>query len=171
MWCYWIIIESQTSPRQKQRLCFSGETGKQVFTLCSGISIISSTETRKAYCKPYCRQSHCWAVEMVLFNWFWSHQFSSVTQSYLTLCNPMDCSTPGFSVHHQLPELTQTHIHRVNDAIQPSHPLLSLSPPTFNLSQHQDLFQWVSSSYEVDRVLEFQLQHQSFQWTFKTDFL
>ena len=69
-----------------------------------------------------------------------SVQFSSVTQSCPTLCNPMDCSTPGFPVHDQLPELTQTHVHQVSDAIQPSHPLLSPSPPTFSLSQHQGLF-------------------------------
>ena len=69
-----------------------------------------------------------------------SVQFSSVPQSCLTLCNPMDCSTPGFPVHPQLPELTQTHVHRVSDAIQPSHPLSSPSPPAFNLSQHQGLF-------------------------------
>ena len=67
-------------------------------------------------------------------------QFSSVAQSCPTLCDPMNCSTPGFLVHHQLPELTQTHVHQVSDAIQPSHPLASSSPPTFNLSQHQDLF-------------------------------
>ena len=100
-----------------------------------------------------------------------SVQFSSVTQSCLTLCDPMDCSTPGFPVHHQLPELAQTHIHWVSDAIQPSHPLLSPSPPAFNLSQHQGLFQWVSSSHQVAKILEFQLQHQSFQWIFRTDFL
>ena len=76
----------------------------------------------------------------------------------------MDCSTPGFPVHHQLPELTQTHVHWVGDAIQPSHPLSSPSPPTFNLSQHQDLFQWVTSLHQVAKVLEFQLQHQSLQW-------
>ena len=69
------------------------------------------------------------------------HQFSSVTQSCPTLCDPMDCSMPGFPVHHQLPEITQTHVHRISDAIQPSHPLLSSSPPAFNLSQHQHLFQ------------------------------
>ena len=83
----------------------------------------------------------------------------------------MGCSTPGFPVHHQLPELTQTHVHWVGDAIQSSHPLSSPSPPAFNLSQHQGLFQWVSSSHEVAKVLEFQLQYQSFQWTFRTDFL
>ena len=81
-------------------------------------------------------------------------QFSSVAQSCPTLCDPMDWSTPGFPAHHQLPELAQTHVHRVSDAIQPSHPLSSLSPPAFNFSQHQDLFQWVSSSHQVAKVLE-----------------
>ena len=95
----------------------------------------------------------------------------SVTQSCATLCDPMNCSTPGLPVHHQLPEFTQTHIYRVGDAIQPSHPLSSPSPPASNLSQHQGLFQWVSSSHEVAKVLEFQLQHQSFQWTPRTDLL
>ena len=88
-----------------------------------------------------------------------SSHISSVTQSCLTLCNPMNCSTPGLSVHHQFPEPTQTHVHWVSDAIQPSHPLLSPSPSTFNLSQHQGLFKWVSSSHQVAKVLEFQLQH------------
>ena len=88
----------------------------------------------------------------------------SVAQSRLTLCDPMDRSTPGFRVHHQLPEFTQTHVHWVGDAIQPSHPLWSPSLPAFNLSQHQGLFQWVSSSHQVAKILEFQLQHQSFQW-------
>ena len=90
-------------------------------------------------------------------------QFSSVAQLCLTLCDPMDCSTPGLPVHHQLPEPTQTHVHRVIDAIQPSHPLSSPSPPAFNLSHHQDLFQRVSSSHQVAKILELQLQHQSFQ--------
>ena len=98
-------------------------------------------------------------------------QFSSVAQSCLTLCNPMDHSTPGLPVHHQLLEFTQTHVHWVGDALQPSHPLLSPSPPAFNLSQHHDLFKWVSSLHQVAKVLEFRLQHQSFQWTFRTDFL
>ena len=86
------------------------------------------------------------------------------------LCDPMDCGTPGLPVHHQLPESTQTHVHWVGDAIEPSHPL-SPSPPALNLSQHQSLFKWVSSSYQVAKVLEFQLQHQSFQWIIRTDFL
>ena len=86
-----------------------------------------------------------------------THQFSSVTQSCPTLCDPMNCSTPGFPVHHQLPESTQTHAHQVGDAIQPSHPLSSPSPPAPNPYQHQSLFQWVNSSHEVTKVLEFQL--------------
>ena len=99
-----------------------------------------------------------------------SVQFSSVTQSCPTRCDPMNHSTPGLPVHHQLPESTQTHVH-VGDAIQPSHPLSSPSPPALNLSQHQALFQWVSSLHQVAKVLEFQLQHQSFQWTPRTDLL
>ena len=98
-------------------------------------------------------------------------QFSSVAQSCPTLCDPMDCSTPGLPVHHQLLEFTETHVHWVSDAIQPFHPLLSPFPPTFNLSQYQGLFKWVSTSHQVAKVLKFQLQHQSFQWIFRTDFL
>ena len=100
-----------------------------------------------------------------------SVQFSSVAQSFPTLCDPMNRSTPGLPVHHQLLEFTQTHGHRVGDAIQPSHPLSCPSPPAPNPSQHQDLFQWVSSSHQVAKVLEFQLQHQFFQWTPRTDLL
>ena len=97
-------------------------------------------------------------------------QFSLVTQSCPTPCEPMDCSMPGFPVHHQLLETVQTHVHWVGDAIQPSQPLLSPSP-TFNLSEHQGLFQWISYLHQVAKVLEFQLQHQCFQWIFRTDFL
>ena len=115
-----------------------------------------------------------------LFSGTWSHfsqvtcvsrsvQFSSVAQSCPTLCDPMNRSTPGLPVHHQLPEFTQTHVHRVGNAIQLSHPLSSPSPPAPNLSQHQGLFQWVSPSHEVAKILEFQLQHESFQWTPRTD--
>ena len=147
-------------------------------------------------------------------------QFSSVVQSCLKLCDPMDCSTSAFPIHRQLPELTQTHVHQVSDAVQPSHPLSSPSLPAFYLSQHQGLFKWLSScacfgstytkigtiqrlawplrkddtqiheafhikkkknknknkkkpssSHQAAKVLEFQLQHQSFQWIFRTDFL
>ena len=93
--------------------------------------------------------------------------FSSMAQSCLTLCDPMDCSMPGFPVYHQLLELAQTHVHRVGDAIQPSHPLSSPSPPAFYLSQHQGLFQRVSSLHQMVKVLELQLK----QWIFRTDFL
>ena len=96
-------------------------------------------------------------------------QIRSVTQSCPTLCDPMNRSTPGLPVHHQLLEFTQTHVHWVSNAIQPSHPLLSPSPPALNLSQHQIFFKWISSLHQVAKVLEFQLQHQSFQWTPRTD--
>ena len=101
-------------------------------------------------------------------------QSSSVAQSSPTLCDPMNCSTLGLPVHHQLLEFTQTHVHRVGDAIQPSHPLSLPSPPAFNFSQHQGLLKWVSSSHQVHqvtKVLEFQLQHQSLQWTHRADLL
>ena len=109
-------------------------------------------------------QTYCLVLQL-------SVQFSSVIQSCPALCDPMDCSTPGLPVHHQLPELAQTHVYRVGDVIQPSHPLSSPSPPVFILSQHRGLFKWVSSSHQVAKVLELQLQHQSFQWIFRTDFL
>ena len=96
------------------------------------------------------------------------YQYSSVAQSCQTLCDPMNHRTPGLPVHHKLPEFTQTHAHWVSDAIQPSHPLSSPSPPAPNPPQHQGLFQWVNSSHEVAKVLELQLQHQSFQWTPRT---
>ena len=83
----------------------------------------------------------------------------------------MDHSMPGLPVHHQLLEFTQTHLHWFGDSIQPSHPLSSPSPPTFNLSQHHSLFKWVSSSNQVAKLLDFQLQHQSFQWTLMTHLL
>ena len=93
-----------------------------------------------------------------MLNHFSSVQFSSVAQSCLTLYGPMNCSTPGLPVHHQLQEFTQIHVHRVSDAIQPSHPLSFPSPPAFNLSQHNGLFKQVSSSHQVAKVLEFRLQ-------------
>ena len=102
---------------------------------------------------------HSWSLSLV---WFSRSVVSNALQ-------PMDCIIPGFPVHNQRPELAQTQVHWVGDASQPSHPLSSPSPPAFNLSQHQGLFQWVSSSQQVAKVLEFQLQHQSFQWIFRTD--
>ena len=109
---------------------------------------------RNASCWLLCLKNSSWSYTQYALH---SVQFSSVAQSCLTLCNPINCSTPGLPVHHQLPELTQTQVHWVSDAIQPSHPLLSPSPPDPNPSQHQSLFQWVNSSHEVAKVLEFQL--------------
>ena len=124
------------------------------------------------WCKIYIQWNpHNWSGLLLSFDKFihlcnvnpyqdierYSVQFSSVAQSCPTLCDPMNCSMPGLPVHHQLPEFTQTHVHRVSDAIQPSHPLSSPSPPAPNPSQHQSLFQWVNSSHEVAKVLEFQL--------------
>ena len=112
----------------------------------------------------YCQNE--WGITALL-----SSDFSSVAQSCPTLCYPVNRSTPGLPVHYQSPELPQTDVHWVSDAIQPSHPLSSPYPPAFNLSQHQGLFQWVSFLHQVAKVLEFQLQHQSFQWTPRSDFL
>ena len=98
-------------------------------------------------------------------------QFSSVSQSCPTLCNPMRHSTPGLPVHHPLLEYTQTYIYWISDDIQPSHPLSSPSPPAFNLSKHQHLFKWVSSLHQVAKILEFQLQHHSFLRRLRTDLL
>ena len=94
----------------------------------------------------------------------------SVAQLCPTLCDLMDCGTPGSPALHYLPEFAQTHVHRVGEAIQPSHPLSS-PPPAFNHSQNQGLFQWVSSLHHMAKLLELQLQHQSFQWIFRVDFL
>ena len=93
-----------------------------------------------------------------------SVQFSSVAQSCLTLCDPMNCSTPGLPVHHQLPEFTQTHVHRISDAIQPSHPLSSPSPPAPNPSQHQSLFQGVNSSHTCieQNIFNFKKEENTF---------
>ena len=98
-------------------------------------------------------------------------QYSSVTHWCLILCNLVNHSTPGLPVHHQLLEPAQTYVHWVGDAIQPSHPLSSRSPSAFNFAQHKGLCQWVSSSHQMTNVLGFQLQHQSFPWIFRTDFL
>ena len=107
--------------------------------------------------------AHPWVI--VLVSWVFHNKWPetrwlcccSVIQSCVTLCDPMNCSMPGLPVHHKLLEFTQTRVHRVSDAIQPSHPLLSPSPPAPNPSQHQSLFQWVNSSHEVAKVLEIQL--------------
>ena len=131
-----------------QSSIFTTSSGGQVPFKISWLIVLSSTSIRKV-----------------------SVHFSSVAQSCPTLGDPINCSIPGLPVHHQLPESTKTHVHRVGDAIRPSNPLSSPSPPAPNPSQHQGLFQWVSSLYQVAKVLDFQLQHQSFQWTPRTHLL
>ena len=157
---------------------------KRSAILCGHIGRQAWSETWRAVTVLVClgnEGSHDLELWVLQPWWFWvnwdgwspqvgSVHFSSAAQSCPTLCDPMDCSTPGFPVHHQLPEFTQTQVHRVGDAIQPSHPLSSPSPPASSLCQHQGLFQWVSSSHQVPKVLEFQLHHQSFQWIFRTEF-
>ena len=114
-------------------------------------------------CFPHCRQTIVWSTLESTTNMLLMFQLC------LTLCDPIDCSTPGFPVLYYLLEFAQTHVHWFGDASQPSHPLPSPSPPALNLSQHQGLFQWLGSLNQVAKVLE--LQHQSFQWIFKVDFL
>ena len=119
------------------------------------------------------RVEHEWVTSLSLTHWYLEKHgdwIESVAQSCLTLCDPIDCSMPGLPVHHQLTDFTQTHVHLVGDAIQPSHPLLSPSP-AFNLSQHQGFFPVSWFFISSAKVLELQLQHQSFQWIFRTDFL
>ena len=119
---------------------------------------------------------HCIFLQFFMIrNYFKSlsgkFQFSSVVQSCPTLCNPMGCSTPSSPIHHQLSELAQTHVHWASEAIQPPHPLSSPFPPALNLSHCQGLFQWLGSSHQVAKVVELELQLQSFPWIFKVDFL
>ena len=137
--------------------------------LCIGCPTAAVTKTVFISCNRWSKLPQMeWLNTIISYSF--GGQFSSVTQSCPTLCDPMDSSTPGFPVYHQLLELAQTHVHGVSDTIQPSHPLSSPST-AFNLSQHQGLFKWVSSSNQVAEVLELQLQHQSFQWLLRTDFL
>ena len=144
------------------RICWTGFGLNACFLLLSCIRVASHSWGSNT--------SNFSITEVQLEKCMCKNQFRSVAQSCPTLCDPMDCSTPGSLVLHELPELAQTHVHQVGDFIQPSHPLLS-SSPAFNLSQHRGLFQWVCSSCQLDKVLEFRPQHQSFQWIFRTDFL
>ena len=144
--------------------CSSWET----WTIMKSQLNLAGTLSKREMCKqPKCPSTERMGKEDMIHI---SVSISSVAQSCPTLCDPMDCSTPGLPVHHQLLEFTQTHVDWVNNAIQPSHPLSSPSP-AFNLSQHQGLFKRVNSSHRVAKVLEFQLQHQSFQWILRTDFI
>ena len=147
----------------------------QIWTIISVFSSLSIPPSSPHWYTKYTYREWDIALSMYLlvflFLWKIPTTINSVAQSCPTLCDPMNLSTPGPPVHQQLLELTQTHVHRVADAIQPSHPLSSPSPPALIPSQHQGLFQWVNSSCEVAKVLVFQLQHQSFQWTPRTGLL
>ena len=132
---------------------------------------ISSKEKQKMHPIKNKTKENQKAKRKEMWHYIQQFQLSSVAQSCPTLYEPIYGSTQGLPVHHELLESTHTHVHWVGDAIQPSHPPSSPSPPALNLSQHQGLFKWVSSSHQVARILEFQLKHQSFQWTFSTDFL
>ena len=136
------------------------------------LKIIKINEIKRCHIwTPASESPSSWLPQMCLvWGWILESAISSVAQSYLTL-RPHESQHARPPCHHQLPESTQTHVHQVGDAIQPSHPLLSPSLPAAIPSQHQGLFQWVNSSHEVAKVLEFQLQHQSFQWTPRTDLL
>ena len=141
---------------------------KYLFLLLGILSLILvSIIHLKITCVKTYMKVHFFKQELI----YLSVQFSSVTQSCPTLCDPMNLSMPGLPVHHHLPEFTQTHVHRVSNAIQPSHPWSSPSSPAPNSSQHQSLFQWVNSLHEVAKVLEFQLQHHSFQRNPRVDLL
>ena len=157
----------------------AGSHGNSVFSLMSLHTVIyyavfhhllSQEKVSSLQLPQFHSFNHVHRLKWMDYLWLPTLEFSSVTQLCPTLCDPMDCSTPGFPVHHQVPELAQTHVHRVGNAIQPSHPLSSPSH-AFNLPQHQGFFQWVGSSHQVAKGLELQLQHQSFQWIFRTDFL
>ena len=150
---------------------------------------ISTAKLRELKCPLWSLSpDHIWSIiqqSLITLNWVcatwfllrkWSKSilivsYCSFPMWCLTLWNPMDSSTPGFSVLHYLSEFYQTHIHWIGDTIQPSHPLSSLSSPVLSLSQHLGLFQWVGSLHQVAKALQLQLQHESFQWIFRVDFL
>ena len=162
-------------PHYCQHVCMCGQAGVSPsstglsFSVYFAVSFVSCLKVSEIFVLPSL-SFHDFFTQKANFCSYFIKLLSSATQSCPTLCNPMDCSMPGLPVHHQLLELAQTHVHRVRDALQPS-PLLSPSPPAFNFSKPQGLFQWVTSLHQVAKVLEFQLQHQSFQWIFRTDFL
>ena len=141
------ITDKRTTMSQMGQLCQNG-ANRYACVQYTHTHILHSTYKR-LYAKGWIWKFNTISVDSV--------QFISVPQSCPTLCDPMNQSMPGLPVHHQLPEFTQTHVHRVCDAIQPSHPLSSPSPPAPNPSQQQSLFQWVNSSHEVAKVLELQL--------------
>ena len=162
----WTELNERNQRRHKQMERYSMFLGRKN-QYCENDS--TTKHNLQIHCDPY--QITSGTFHRTRTKNFTIFQFSSVTQSCLTLCDPMYCSTPGLPVLHQLLEFTQIHVLWVSDAIQPSHPLSSPSHPAFNLSQHRGLFKWVSSSHQVAKILEFQLQHQFFQWTPRTDLL
>ena len=163
-------VDSQYATGKEWRKCSRRNEEAEPKQKWRPVVDVSGGESKVRCCKDqYCKGP--WNVRSMNQDKFSSVQFSSVSQACLTLCHPMDCSMPGFPAHHQLPEPAQTHVLQVHDVILPSHPVSSPSLPAFNLSQHQRLFQWDSSSHQVAKVLEFQLQYQYFQWIVMTDFL
>ena len=157
----WIAIPFSRGPSWSRDLIQVSCIADRFFTIWTISSVQFSRSVVSDSLQPHGLQ-HAWRAVV--------HGVTK-NQTWLSDWTELDCSMTGFPVHHQLPELTQTHVHWVGDAIQPSHPLSSPSLPAFNLPQHQGFSQWVSSLYQVAKVLEFQLQHQSFQWIFRTDFL
>ena len=158
-WHHW-LNRHEFEQRWRRRWWRTGKTGVLQSMVLQRVRhdwVTNNNSTRQSN-KYYYINAYMWNLKK-LYKWIWIIQFSSVAQSCLTLRDSMDCSMPAFPVHHQLPEPTQTHVHRVGDTIQPSHSLLSPSPPCFNHSQHQGLFKWVSSSNQVAKILEFLLQH------------
>ena len=160
-WIGWIGVLAQNLPlKWYYHYCYFPPVSLHLLTRLSDRISLGSDSEKNEVKKPFSSVA-CWCINCCC----------SVLKSCPTLCNPMDYSTPGSPVLHHLLEFAQTHDHWVGDAIQPSHLLSPHSLPALNLSQHQGLFKWVSSSHQVAKVLEFQLQHQSFQWIFRTDFL
>ena len=149
-----IVVNTDLWKAWPQSGLITGNLGKPPLCILFVFKILSLHCYQRAY---YCKNI--------------SHWVSSVSQSCPTLCDPMNRSRPGLPVHHKLLEFTQTRVHWVGDAIQASHPLLSPFPPALNLPQHQSLFKWVRSLHQVAKILEFQHQHQSLQWTPRTDLL
>ena len=161
---YWSIF--------KVTISFSGQFKSLLITLINSfVIVLSILEFIYIYIIMYILYIYTYSyIHIYIYIYTYPHTHTyiyscccSVAQLCLTLYNPMDCSTPGLPVYYQLLALTQTHVHRISNAIQPSHPLASPSPSTLNLSQKKGLFQWVVSSHQVTKVLEFQLQHHSFK--------
>ena len=159
----WYSLLVKNVEENDRRICWRTQYIHFTASLCA--MLVKKTRLKSA---AYCLQpqrSQCLPHSVFLT------PDCSVTKLCLTLCKSMDCGIPGFPVLHYLLELAQTHVHWVGDAIQPSHPLPPPSPPALNLSQHQGLFQWLASLHHVAEVLELQVQHQSFLWIFRVNFL